>query len=54
MHHLTVETRLFQRNAVVREFHEEDLRTYAELCRYNRVYGGLKEISGDKLWLKRV
>ena len=54
MHHLAVETYLFQRNMVVREFHEEDPRTYAGLCRYSHVYDGLKEISGDRLWLKRV
>ena len=54
MHHLAVETYLFQRNVVVDELHEEDPRTYADLWRYNRIYGGLKEISGDKLWLKRV
>jgi len=49
MHHLAVETCLFQRNVVVRELHEEDSRTYIDLCRYGHVYGGLKEISGDKL-----
>ena len=54
MLHPAVETCLFQRNMVVRELHEEDPRTYAGLLRYSRIYGGLKEISGDRLWLKRV
>ena len=54
MHHPAVETCLFQRKVVVRELAEEDPRTYAGLCRYSRVYGGLKEISRDRLWLKRV
>ena len=46
MHHLAVETYLFQRTVVVREFHEAYLRTYAGLCGYSRVYVGLKNISG--------
>ena len=54
MRHLAVETCLFQRKMCVREFPKEDPRTYIGLCRDNRVYGSLKEISGDKIWLKRV
>jgi len=54
MHHIVVETCLFQRKVDVRELPEEDLRTYIGLCRDSRVYGSLKEISGVKLWLKRV
>ena len=47
MHHLAVETYLFQRKVVVHEFHEEHLRIYASLYGYSRVYVGLKEISGS-------
>ena len=54
MHHLAIETYLFQRKIGVREFPKEDLRTYAGLCRDSRIYGIFKEISGDKLWLKIV
>ena len=54
MHHLAVETYLFQRKVVVRELDEEDLHTYIDLCRYSRVYGGLKDIKRDRLWLKIV
>ena len=54
MRHLVVETCLFQRRFGVRELPEEYPHTYAGLCRYSRVYGSLKEISGDNLWLKRV
>ena len=46
MHHLAVETCLVQRKVVVREFNEENLRTYADLCRYSPVYVGLKTNSG--------
>jgi len=46
MHHLAVETCLFQRKVVVHEFNEENPRTYAGLCGYNRVYVGLKTNSG--------
>ena len=38
----------------VHEFHEEDPRTYAGLCRDSRVYGGLMDISRDRLWLKII
>ena len=54
MLHPAVETCLFQRKVVVCELDEEDLRTYVGLCRYNHVYGGLKDISREKLWLKIV
>ena len=46
MHHLAIETCLFQRKVGVREFHEEDLHTYAGLCGYSHVYVGLKTNSG--------
>ena len=52
MHHLVFKTCLFQRKMGVREFPEEDTHTYASLCRDSRVYGGLMDISRDKLWLK--
>ena len=54
MLHPDVETFLFQRKVVVRELDEEDPHTYAGLCRYNHIYGGLKDISRDRLWLKIV
>ena len=54
MHHLAVETCLFQRKVGVRELPEEDPRTYAVLCRDSRVYGGLMDISRDRLWLKII
>ena len=46
MHHLVVETCLFQRKVVVREFNEDNLRAYTGLCRYSRVYVGFKTNSG--------
>jgi len=49
MHHLAVDTYLFQRTMVVREFHEAYPRTYADCYRYNRIYVGLKNISGPDL-----
>ena len=49
MHHLAVKTYLFQRKMGVRELPEEDPRTYAGLCRDNCVYGGLMDISRDRL-----
>ena len=52
MLHPAVETCLFQRKFVVRELDEEDPRTYAGLCRYSHVYGALKDISRNRLWLK--
>ena len=52
MHHLAAKTRLFQRKMGVRELPEKDPRTYACLCRDRRVYGGLMDISRDRLWLK--
>ena len=54
MRHPVVETCLFQRKVVVRELAEEYLRTYVGLYRYIRVYGGLMDISRDRLWLKIV
>lgn len=54
MHHLVVKTCLFQRKMGVRELPKEDPRTYAGLCRDSRVYGGLMDISRDRLWLKIV
>jgi len=54
MHHLVVKTYLFQRKMGVCELPKEDLRTYTGLCRDSRVYGGLMDISRDKLWLKIV
>jgi len=54
MHHLAVKTCLFQRKMGVRELPEEDAHTYAGLCRDSRIYGGLMDISRDKLWLKIV
>jgi len=38
----------------VRELPKEDPRTYAGLCIDSRVYGGLMDISMDRLWLKIV
>ena len=49
MHHLAVKTCMFQRKMGVREFYEEDPRTYVGLCRDSRVYGGLMDISRDRL-----
>ena len=46
MHHIAIETCLFQRKVGVREFHEVDPHTYASLCGYNHVYVGLKKNSG--------
>ena len=46
MHHLAVETYLFQRKVVVREFHKAYPRTYAGLCGYSRVYDGFKKNRG--------
>jgi len=54
MHHLAVKTCLFQRKMGVRELPKEDPRTYAGLWRDSRVYGGLMDISRDRLWLKIV
>jgi len=54
MHHLVVKTCLFQRKMGVRELPRENPRTYADLCRDSRVYGGLMDISKDRLWLKIV
>ena len=54
MLHPTVETCLVQRKVVVRELDEEDPCTYAGLCRYSCIYGDLKDISRDGLWLKIV
>ena len=47
MHHPAVETCPSHRKVVVREFHEEDLRTYASLSGYSRVYVGLKITVGQ-------
>ena len=44
-----VETCPFQIKVGVCELDEEDPRTYAGLCRYSRVYGGLKDINRDRL-----
>jgi len=49
MHHLAVETCLFQRKMGVHKFPEEDLCTYACLCGDSHIYGSLKEMSGDRL-----
>ncbi len=46
MHHLAIDTYLFHRKVVVREFHEEHPRTYACFCGYSRVYVGLRKSSG--------
>ena len=46
MHHLAVDTYLFQRTVVVREFHEAYPRTYAGFCGYSHIYVGWKNISG--------
>ena len=54
MHHLAVESYLFQRKMVVRELNEEDPHTYTSLLRYNRVYVGLKKSSGARLSMKRA
>lgn len=54
MHHLAIETCLFQRKMGVRELPEEDPCTYTSLCRDSHVYGSLKEISKDNLWLMKV
>jgi len=54
MHHLAVKSCLFQRKLGVRELPKEDLRTYAGLCRDSIVYGGLMDISRDRLWLKII
>ena len=52
MHHLAVKSYLFQRKTGVHELPEEDPRTYAGLYKDSRVYGGLMDISRDRLWLK--
>ena len=52
MHHLAVKTCLFQRKMGVHVLPEEDPCTYTSLCRDSRVYGGLMDISRDRLWLK--
>ena len=49
MHHLAIETYLFQRKVVVHEFHEDHPHTYTGFCRYSRVYVGLKTNSGPGL-----
>ena len=49
MHHLAVETCLFQRKVVVREFNEENPRTYIGLCGQSHVYVGFKTNSGPGL-----
>ena len=46
MHHLVVDTYLFQRKVVVREFHEDHLRIYDGFCGNSRIYVGLKKNSG--------
>jgi len=46
MHHLSVDTYMFQRKVIVREFHEEHMRTYVDFSGYNHVYVGLKKNSG--------
>jgi len=38
----------------VRELPKEDLRKYTSLCRDSHVYGGLMDISRDRLWLQIV
>jgi len=45
MHHLTVDTYLFQGTVGVHEFHEAYPRTYIGFCGYSRIYVGLKNIS---------
>lgn len=52
MHHLVVKSCLFERKIGVRELPEEDPHTYAGFCRDNSVYGGLMDISRDRLWMK--
>jgi len=47
MHHLVVETYLFQRKEVIREFHEAYPCTYTSFCGYSRVYVDLKKTSGS-------
>ena len=54
MLHPTVEACQFKRKYGVRDLDEGNPRTYADLCRCSRVYGVLKKISKDRLWLKRV
>jgi len=54
MHHLAVKSYLFQRKIGVCEFPEEDPHTYIGLCRDSCIYGGLMDISRDRLWLKIV
>jgi len=49
MHHLVVKSCLFQRKMGIRELPEEDPRTYTGLCKDNLVYGGLMDISRDRL-----
>jgi len=49
MHHLVVETYLFQRKVVIRELHEAYLCTYAGFYGYGRIYVGLKKNSGSDL-----
>ena len=49
MHHLAIETYLFQRKVVVHDFHEEHPCTYASFCGYIGVYVGLKKNSGPEL-----
>jgi len=54
MHHLAVESCLFQKKVVVRDLNEEDPCTYTSLLRYSRVSVGLKKSSGARLKMKRV
>ena len=48
MHHLAIETYLFQRTMVVCKFHKVYPCTYAGCYGYSRVYVGLKNISGPE------
>ena len=49
MHHLAVKSCLFQGKMGVRELPKEDPCTYAGLCIDCHVYGGLMDISRDRL-----
>ena len=52
MYHLAVKSCQFQRKMGVCDLHVKDPCTYAGWCGESRVYGGLMDISRDRLWLK--
>jgi len=53
MHHLAIESCLFQRLLVVCEFHMGYMRTYTGLCGYSHVYVDLEKIKDEKssIWV---